>query len=122
MNNLKTSWWRYAAALIAIGLTIVGIMSMFEDTRDPLYQRALIAVLLVGAAGLIIIGLVIRANRRKVGCTLIAIGTLPAVAPIVLFWYPPALAIGVVSSLVIAKAVEDAQRSSPASSVASPRS
>jgi hypothetical protein len=101
-------WWPHAAVVLATGVAFVAITT-FVESDDPMYQRVLTTAVLLGAAGLAIAGVAIRPRNRRLGAMLAAIGTLPAVAPIVLFWFPPALVIGLVASAVIVKATQDAQ-------------
>jgi len=110
MGALSTKWWRIAAAAIALVLAAAGVHGLFEPTTGEWYQWTLGRGSLVAAPIVIVFGLVVRHRHRRRGDLLTAIGVIPAMAAIVLFWSPPFLLFGALSIAVFVSAVNDADR------------
>jgi hypothetical protein len=110
MNTFKERWWRIAAGFIALGMAFLGIGNMLEDDGGPLYGRIVAAVVAVAAAMLIGAGLTVRRRNQRLGSTMIGVGTLPATALILFFWFPPVAMVGVLAVVVTVKAFNDTDR------------
>ena len=110
MATFKSGWWRYAAGLFAPLMILFGFGNLFGDDGGPLYGKLLALAATLLAAGAIVAGLAIRGRRRALGSMLIGIGSVPAMGGIVLFWFPPALLVGVLAVAVVAKAFGDMSR------------
>lgn len=107
MDTLRTGWWRIAAGLIATVLAIGGIGIVVEPGPGPWYKTVSGATALFGGVVLIVVGLAIRRRNTNAGSALIAVGVVPGVAATVLFWFPPALVFGLISTSVLIAAVVD---------------
>lgn len=109
--TFKDRWWRFAAGFLALGFAFLGLGNLLEDDGGPLYGRILAAAVAVAAAALIVAGIVIRRRRRRLGSTMIGIGTLPASALILFFWFPPVALAGLLAIVVTVRAFNDATQS-----------
>lgn len=95
---MKTHWWTISAAVIGALMLMLGIGNLIdpEDT-GPLYgQLILLAVMATGAA-LIVYGLVLVRRNQPRGGRLVALGVLPGSVGIAFFWFPPAVAVGMLA-------------------------
>ncbi len=110
MNNLKTGWWRLAAAMIGPIIAYLGIGDLMTPESGPLYGR--IGAATAGVVGCIAIyaGLIIRRRKKMMGSYLIAAGTLPGTFLMVFFWFPPVALIGVLALAVVIAAAIDAPK------------
>ncbi len=110
MSSFSTAWWRYAAALIAIVLAIVGFDGVFEPASGPWYKWVLGRSAIVAAPLVIAAGLLVRTRHQRNGSLMIAVGVLPGAAAVVLFWSPPFLLFGLLSIAVLCQAADDVDR------------
>ena len=95
---MKTRWWNVSAAVIGALMLLLGIGNLFDpDDTGPLFgQLMLLAVMAIGAA-LILYGLMLIRRDQPQGSKLVALGVLPGSLGIALFWFPPAVAVGILS-------------------------
>ncbi len=95
---MKTYWWTVSAAVIGVLMLMLGIGNLVDpDDSGPLYgQLILLAVMATGAA-LIVYGLVLLRRKQPRGSKLVAIGVLPGSVGIAFFWFPPAVAVGILA-------------------------
>ncbi|MDJ0923269.1 MAG: hypothetical protein QNJ77_01800 [Acidimicrobiia bacterium] len=106
-----TQWWHGSAAVIGALMLMLGIGNLVDpDDTGPLYgQLILLAVVATGAA-LIVYGLVLLRRNQPGGSKLVALGVLPGSVGIAFFWFPPAVAVGIlalVTSWVAFRSVEE---------------
>ena len=78
-------------------MVALGVGNLIEDDGGPLYGQILFAAVLIGGAIAIAVGIRLRANRPRQGSRLVAAGVLPGASGIALFWFPPAVAVGVLA-------------------------
>lgn len=109
-STFRDRWWRLAAGFIAAGFAFLGIGNMLEDDGGPLYGRIVAAAVAVAAAGLIVAGIATRRRHRRLGSAMIGVGTLPASALILFFWFPPVALVGLLAIVVTVIAFNDATR------------
>ena len=80
------------------------------DDAGPLYgQLILLAVMATGAA-LIVYGLVLVRRNQPRGSKLVAFGVLPGSVGIAFFWFPPAVAVGILALITSWVAFQSAQK------------
>lgn len=95
MNASK--WWIWSAAVIAVLMVTLGVGNLIEDDGGPLWGQIIFAAVLVAGAVLVASGIWVRKNRPQLGSRLVAIGVLPGVSGVALFWFPPAVAVGLLA-------------------------
>ena len=110
MDTFKTGWWRVSAAVIAFGITFLGIGNMFGGDPGPYSGKVLAAAVAVAAGVLILVGLKIRDRRRTLGSTMVGVGTLPGATLIMVFWFPPVALFGLLSLFTAVFAFADAMQ------------
>lgn len=95
---MKTHWWNVSAAVIGALMLMLGIGNLVDpDDTGPLFgQLVLLAIMATGAA-LIVYGLVLVRRDQPQGSRLVAIGVLPGSVGIAFFWFPPAVAVGILA-------------------------
>ena len=119
MSSVKTVWWRLAAVLVAAVLAAFGWKGLLDPASGPWYQWVIGRAVVASAPLVIIAGLIVRTRTSRAGSIVVAVGVLPGVAAIVLFWHPLFLMFGLLSIAVLTGAVNDADKSSRASTAAS---
>lgn len=92
-----TPWWVWTAGATAIWMTALAIGNLIEDDGGPFYGQVLFATVLIGGAIAVAVGVRMRSSRPEKGATLVGFGVIPAVSGIALFWFPPAVAAGVLA-------------------------
>ena len=95
MNVSK--WWIWSAGVIAVLMVALGVGNLIEDDGGPLWGQIIFAAVLFAGATLIASGIWTRVTRRELGSRLIAIGVLPGISGLALFWFPPAVAVGLLA-------------------------
>jgi hypothetical protein len=95
MNVSK--WWIWSAAIVAVLMVALGAGNLIEDDGGPLWGQIIFAAVLFSGAVLVASGIWARRTRRELGSRLVAIGVLPGVSGIALFWFPPAVAVGLLA-------------------------
>ena len=110
MRSFRTDWWRIVAVPLSLVLVYAGVGNLITDTEGALFGRVAYVVVSVLGLGLVIAGLLIRKKNRMVGSTMIAVGVMPGLPLIIMFWFPPALAIGILSAAVSLTAFIDAPK------------
>ncbi len=113
MTNLKTGWWRLAAAMIGPIIAYLGIGDLMTPESGPLYGRIGAATAGVAGCTAIYAGLIVRRHKKAIGSYLIAAGTLPGTFLMAFFWFPPVALIGVLSLAVVIAAAVDAPKHGP---------
>ena len=95
---MKTRWWYISAIVIGVLMLMLGIGNLVDpDDTGPLYgQLILLAVMATGAV-LVASGLVLVHRNQARGSKLVALGVLPGSIGIAFFWFPPAVAAGVLA-------------------------
>jgi uncharacterized membrane protein HdeD (DUF308 family) len=95
---MKTRWWIVSAAVIGALMLMLGIGNLVDpEGTGPLYgQLILFAVMAIGAA-LIVSGLALVRRNHARGSKLVALGVLPGSVGIAFFWFPPAVAVGILA-------------------------
>ena len=107
-HRLAAMWWQVGAAIVSVAMTVVAIDIIANDP-GPIWKRSIGFALLTTAVVLVVVGLVIRRGRAPVvGSAMVAVGVTPGIAPIVFFWFPPAVAFGLFSIAVLVFAANDA--------------
>jgi uncharacterized membrane protein HdeD (DUF308 family) len=111
---MKTRWWIVSAAAIGALMLMLGIGNLVDpDDTGPLYgQLILLAVMATGAA-LVVYGLVLVRRGQIRGSKLVALGVLPGSVGIAFFWFPPAVAVGilaVITSWAAFRSAENVER------------
>ena len=110
VDTVKNGWWRLTAGIIAVLLVIFGIGNLVAEDDGPLYGQLLALAVTMAGAALIVAGLSVRARNKKLGSRLVGLGVLPGAGGITLFWFPPAVLVGLVSIATAAFAFGDASR------------
>lgn len=106
----ETPWWVWTAGATAIWMTVLAIGNLIEDDGGPFYGQVLFATVLIGGAIAVAIGVRLRSSRPERGATLVGFGVIPAVSGIALFWFPPAVAAGVLALATCVAAFRASQR------------
>ncbi len=110
MHSLRHGWWRFAAVVVAGVLGSAGLHTLFEPATGPWYRYVLGPAALLASPVVVVAGLVLRSHHPRNGSIVVAVGVLPGVAALVLFWWPPFLLFGLLSLSVVCFAVDDADR------------
>lgn len=110
MKTLRSEWWQFAAAAVAIVLAAVGFSGLFDPTSGPWYKWVLGRSVVAAAPLVIAAGLILRRRNRRLGSSLTGFGVLPGVAAVALFWHPIFLLFGLFSIAALVGAVNDADR------------
>lgn len=95
---MKIRWWMVTAGIIGALMLMLGVGNLLdpEDT-GPLYGKlGLLAVMATGA-GLIVYGMLLLRRDVIRGAKFVSLGVLPGSVGIAFFWFPPAVAIGVLA-------------------------
>jgi hypothetical protein len=108
MTTLKETWWLYSAGVIAIVLAVVVVVNLSEPATGPWWKHFFGAIALGGAPLMIAGGLFVRRRTQRIGSLMLAVGVMPGVAALVLFWWPPFLLFGLFSLTVMVSAFIDA--------------
>lgn len=95
MNASK--WWIWSAGSISVLMVALGVGNLIEDDGGPLWGQLIFAGVLVTGAALIAGGIWTRRTRPELGSRLVAVGVLPGASGIALFWFPPAVAVGLLA-------------------------
>ncbi len=95
MNSSK--WWIWSAAVIAVLMLALGVGNLIEDDGGPLWGQIIFAAVLFAGALLIARGIRVRRSSPQLGSRLIAIGVLPGLSGLAFFWFPPAVAVGLLA-------------------------
>jgi hypothetical protein len=107
VGTLKETWWQYAAAVIAMVFAAVAVRNLGEPATGPWWKHTLGTTALVAAPLVISVGLVIRRRMQRIGSLMLAVGVMPGVAALMLFWWPPFLVFGLFSLAVMVSAFID---------------
>ena len=95
MNVSK--WWIWSAGVIGVLMIALGVGNLIEDDGGPLWGQIVFAAVLITGAALITVGIWTRRTQPELGSRLVAIGVLPGVSGVALFWFPPAVAVGLLA-------------------------
>lgn len=95
---MKTRWWMISAGVIGASMLALGIGTLVDrdDHSSLFYQLAFFAGMAAGAA-LILSGLVLVGRNPVRGSRFVAVGVLPGMVGLAFFWFPPAVAVGVLA-------------------------
>lgn len=105
MKNSR--WWIWSAAVIAVLMVALGVGNLMEDDGGPLYGQLIFAAVLIGAAALVAVGISKRSSDAAHGNRLIGLGVLPGATGLAFFWFPPAVAVGVLALVTSVAAFRD---------------
>ena len=95
MNVSK--WWTWSAGVIGLIMIAVGVGNLVEDDGGPLWGQIVFAAVLIVGAVLIASGIWARRSQPQLGSRLVAFGVLPGVSGVAFFWFPPAVAVGLLA-------------------------
>lgn len=113
MNVSK--WWIWSAGVIGLLMIALGVGNLIEDDGGPLWGQIIFAAVLFAGAVLIAAGIWTRQSRPGLGSRLVAIGVLPGVSGVALFWFPPAVAVGLLALASSVAAYADSRGGQPVS-------
>jgi hypothetical protein len=111
MNKRDWTWWMVVAAVVGVAEVVVGIgnlASYVDDERRSLVSALLAFLVASGTAALVFGGLAIRRRNRSRGSAALAVGMFPGCCAIVFWWFPPAVAVGVLCMIATTFATLDA--------------
>lgn len=114
MTDWRWTWWMLAATAIGLAELVLGIgniVSLVQDDRRSVASALVAFVVATAAAALVFGGLAIRRQNRPRGSAVIAVGMFPGCAAVVMWWFLPALVIGVLCMVATMSAVMDALNS-----------
>ncbi len=103
-------WWLGSAVLVAALMIALGVGNLIEDDGGPLYGKVIFAAVLIGGAALVGGGILVRRGDPNRGSRMVGIGVLPGALGIALFWFPPALAVGVLALITAVHAFRNSER------------
>ena len=107
---IERNWWIALAVVLAPLEIAFGIGNLVEDDGGPFYGRVLAAVIFVAAGLLTLAGAALRARYAVAGSRMIAVGVLPMGAAVMIVWFPPAMAVGVLAIVISVIAFRDSAR------------
>ncbi|HEX8770647.1 MAG TPA: hypothetical protein VF711_07760 [Acidimicrobiales bacterium] len=111
MTDWRWKWWMVVAVVIGIGELVLGIgnvVSYLTDDRRDFVSAFVAFVAATSAATLVFGGMAIRRTNRPRGSGVMAVGMFPGCLAVVFFWFPPAVAVGLVSMVATALTILDA--------------
>ncbi len=95
---MKTRWWFVSAAVIGVLMLMLGIGNLVDpDDTGPLYGQLILLTVMATGAALVLSGLILLRRNQVQGSRLVAVGVLPGSIGIAFFWFPPAVAIGILA-------------------------
>lgn len=108
---MKIRWWMITAGIIGVLMLMLGMGNLLDpEDNGPLFgQLALLTVMVTGAA-LIGYGLVVYRRNEARGGKIVSVGVLPGAVGIAFFWFPPAVAVGVLALVTSWMAFRSAER------------
>jgi hypothetical protein len=93
------------AGAIGVLMVMLGIGNLIEEDGGPLYGQLILLAFMVTGAGLILAGLFLQRTQQARGSKLVALGVAPGAVGVAFFWFPPALAVGVLAIVTSWKAL-----------------
>lgn len=108
MGTFRRSWWIGIAAAMAAMQTAFGFANLVEDDGGAMSGRLVAFAIMVAGAVLIVVGIAARQRGRAGGSVLVGVGVLPSAMGITFFWFPPAVAYGILAIFVAWRAFRDA--------------
>ncbi len=95
---MQIRWWMVSASVIGVLMLMLGIGNLLDpgDT-GPLFGQVMLLTVMATGAALILTGLVFVRRTGGVGTKLVALGVLPGSAGLAFFWFPPAVAVGMLA-------------------------
>jgi len=96
---MKTRWWMISAGVIGASMLALGIGNLIDHDGGPLYGQLTLLAVMAAGAGLILSGLVLVRRNQVRGARFVALGVLPGTVGLALFWFPPALAVGILAPI-----------------------
>lgn len=108
MGTFRRSWWIGIAAAMAAMQTAFGLANLVEDDGGAMSGRLVAFAIMVAGAVLIVVGIAARQRGRAGGSVLVGVGVLPSAMGITFFWFPPAVAYGILAIFVAWQAFKDA--------------
>lgn len=111
MKAKRSEWWTFVAVLIAAGYLVLGTGNLVTSDYGSLADKILSSLVAGTAAALVLGGLAVRGRRPTAGSAAVAVGVLPACVSLTLWWFLPAVAVGVISICVVVAAAADAAAS-----------
>lgn len=108
---MKTRWWIVSAAVIGALMLMLGIGTLVDrDDTGPLYGQLILLAVMATGATLIVYGLVLIRRNQVRGSKLVALGVLPGSVGIAFFWFPPAVAVGILAIITSWTALRSAAK------------
>lgn len=105
-------WWVTTALLVAAGQVVFPFVSGVGDGGLGAGDVLFAAVYFAGAAA-IVAGVRSYASMPRRGALLIGPGVIPSIPMILMFWFPPAVAFGLLAGVICGVAFRQAARSAP---------
>lgn len=111
MSERKWPWWIVAAAVVGAGEVVLSIGNLVSYAQDT--QRSLSSALMSATGGMVLAtlvlgGIALRRRNRALGSVGVAAGVIPGSFGIAFFWFPPAVAGGILCIAITTCAVADA--------------
>jgi uncharacterized membrane protein HdeD (DUF308 family) len=108
---MKTRWWIVSAAVIGALMLMLGIGNLVDpDDSGPLYGQLILLAVMATGATLIVYGLVLVRGNQVRGSKFVALGVLPGSVGVAFFWFPPAVAVGVLALITSWAAFQSAEK------------
>jgi hypothetical protein len=107
MGSWKTRWWLTAAPLISLVTLIGSVGNLVSEDGGPFFGMAVYLIAAAVGAALVVAGLLMRQDGRRLGSVLIASGVVPGFPLVAFFWFPPVAMVGVVAMAVCLYAAID---------------
>lgn len=108
---MKTRWWTFSAAVIGVLMLMLGIGNLVDpDDTGPLYGQLILLAVMATGATMIVYGLVLVRRNQVRGSKLVALGVLPGSVGIAFFWFPPAVAVGILALITSWAAFQSAAK------------
>ncbi len=107
---MKTRWWMISAGVIGASMLALGIGNLVDNDGGPLYGQLILLAAMAAGAALILFGLVLVRRKPVRGARFVAVGVLPGTVGLALFWFPPALAMGILALITSWAAFESVRK------------
>ena len=87
-----------SAGFIGASMLALGIGTLVDpDDNGTIYAQIILLAVMAAGAALILFGLVLVRQNQVRGARFVGVGVLPGIVGFALYWFPPAVAVGILA-------------------------